>query len=246
LTIMKNTKLRRAGIIGGTAALALTAGSALAAAPANAASAPTTNWDAVAQCESGGNWSTNTGNGYSGGLQFTQSTWAANGGSGSAHNASKAEQIRVAENVKKTQGMGAWPTCGKRGGSSATVKQAPVQKKATTNNYSTQKLQRTAQQTPVQQQRQAPVQQQRTVQQAPVQQQSTAKHVAPAAQAPTVAKTDAKGSGKFVTVKSGDTLAKIAETNQVSNWIDLYSVNADQVSNPDLILVGQKLELPAK
>jgi resuscitation-promoting factor RpfA len=72
-----------------------------------------TNWDAVAQCESGGNWHTNTGNGYHGGLQFTPSTWRANGGRGSAENASRAEQIRVAENVKHTQGMGAWPVCGR-------------------------------------------------------------------------------------------------------------------------------------
>ncbi|CRK51524.1 conserved exported hypothetical protein [Rhodococcus sp. RD6.2] len=77
------------------------------------ASAATHNWDGVAQCESGGNWSTNTGNGYYGGLQFSQSTWAANGGSGQAHNASKAEQVRVAENVLATQGAGAWPHCGK-------------------------------------------------------------------------------------------------------------------------------------
>jgi hypothetical protein len=76
------------------------------------ASAATHNWDGVAQCESGGNWGINTGNGYYGGLQFSQSTWAANGGSGSAHNASKAEQIRVAENVLQTQGAGAWPVCG--------------------------------------------------------------------------------------------------------------------------------------
>ncbi|MFI9509428.1 transglycosylase family protein [Nocardia sp. NPDC052566] len=70
------------------------------------------NWDAVAQCESGGNWNINTGNGFYGGLQFTQSTWEANGGSGSAHNASREEQIRVAENVLATQGPGAWPVCG--------------------------------------------------------------------------------------------------------------------------------------
>jgi resuscitation-promoting factor RpfA len=72
-----------------------------------------TNWDAVAKCESGGNWSTNTGNGFSGGLQFTPSTWRANGGKGSPQNASREEQIRVAENVKRTQGMGAWPVCGR-------------------------------------------------------------------------------------------------------------------------------------
>ncbi|MGQ4599185.1 transglycosylase family protein [Nocardia sp. R6R-6] len=80
---------------------------------ATATAAPTHDWDGVAQCESGGNWGINTGNGYYGGLQFSQSTWAANGGRGSAHNASKEEQIRVAENVLATQGAGAWPTCGK-------------------------------------------------------------------------------------------------------------------------------------
>ncbi|WP_327101435.1 transglycosylase family protein [Nocardia vinacea] len=76
------------------------------------ASASGHNWDAVAQCESSGNWNTNTGNGFGGGLQFTQSTWAANGGSGSPENASREEQIRVAENVLATQGPGAWPVCG--------------------------------------------------------------------------------------------------------------------------------------
>ena len=73
------------------------------------------NWDAVAKCESGGNWSTATGNGYYGGLQFTMGTWRANGGSGSPHKASREEQIRVAENVLRTQGIGAWPSCGRRG-----------------------------------------------------------------------------------------------------------------------------------
>ncbi len=76
------------------------------------ANAAPNNWDGVAQCESGGDWGINTGNGYYGGLQFSQSTWTANGGSGSPQNASKAEQIRVAENTLQTQGVGAWPTCG--------------------------------------------------------------------------------------------------------------------------------------
>lgn len=76
------------------------------------ASAATHNWDGVAQCESGGNWAINTGNGYYGGLQFSQSTWTANGGSGSPANASKEEQIRVAENTLASQGPGAWPVCG--------------------------------------------------------------------------------------------------------------------------------------
>ena len=79
------------------------------AVPANAASMET--WNALAECESGGNASTNTGNGFSGALQFTPSTWAAFGGQGSAHNASWAEQVRVAENVYAGQGWGAWPAC---------------------------------------------------------------------------------------------------------------------------------------
>lgn len=73
------------------------------------------NWDAVASCESGGNWHTATGNGYYGGLQFTMGTWRSNGGAGSPHQASREEQIRVANNVVKTQGIGAWPVCGRRG-----------------------------------------------------------------------------------------------------------------------------------
>ncbi|KNA92168.1 transglycosylase family protein [Gordonia sp. w5E2] len=103
-TRMKKTALR-AGIIG-----------ALTLAPFGVATATASadghDWDAVANCESSGNWATNTGNGYYGGLQFSQSTWEANGGSGSASNASRDEQIRVAENVLATQGPGAWPVCG--------------------------------------------------------------------------------------------------------------------------------------
>ena len=72
------------------------------------------NWDAVAACESGSNWAINTGNGYYGGLQFTMGTWRANGGIGSPDGASRDEQIRVAENVLRHQGLGAWPVCGHR------------------------------------------------------------------------------------------------------------------------------------
>jgi resuscitation-promoting factor RpfA len=93
-------------------------GAPLAVAPAFASAEQSVNWDAIAQCESSGNWAANTGNGYYGGLQFKLSTWHANGGSGNPANASRAEQIRVAENVLKTQGIGAWPTCGKKAGAS--------------------------------------------------------------------------------------------------------------------------------
>jgi hypothetical protein len=86
---------------------------------AGTANADTMNWDAVAQCESGGNWAANTGNGAYGGLQFKQATWSANGGFGSPASASREEQIRVAENVLTSQGAKAWPTCGVAGGSPA-------------------------------------------------------------------------------------------------------------------------------
>ena len=99
--------------------LSLTAiAGALVAAPltlaaGTASAAPAHNWDGVAQCESGGNWGISTGNGYYGGLQFSQSTWTSHGGSGNAASASKDEQIRVAENVLANQGPGAWPVCSK-------------------------------------------------------------------------------------------------------------------------------------
>ena len=85
--------------------------------PANAAS--TSTWDAVAKCESTGDWSADTGNGFSGGLQFTASTWAAYGGTQYAAKASDAgrdQQIAVAEKVLKAQGAKAWPVCGKKAG----------------------------------------------------------------------------------------------------------------------------------
>ena len=83
---------------------------------APSASADSHDWTGVAQCESGGNWSINTGNGYYGGLQFSASTWSAYGGGAYAPRAdlaSPAEQIAVAERVLVGQGIGAWPTCGR-------------------------------------------------------------------------------------------------------------------------------------
>lgn len=79
------------------------------------AHADSVNWDAIAQCESGGNWAINTGNGHFGGLQFKQATWSANGGVGNPARAPRHEQIRVAENVLRTQGLKAWPKCGAKG-----------------------------------------------------------------------------------------------------------------------------------
>ncbi|UQX10000.1 transglycosylase family protein [Candidatus Mycobacterium methanotrophicum] len=73
------------------------------------------DWDAVAQCESGGNWRADTGNGFYGGLQFKQSTWDENGGTGNPANASRNQQIAVANRVLATQGPEAWPKCGGNG-----------------------------------------------------------------------------------------------------------------------------------
>ena len=81
----------------------------------HASAASDEQWDAVAGCESGGNWAINTGNGYQGGLQFSRGTWAAHGGgefAASANQATRAQQIAVAERVLATQGRGAWPVCG--------------------------------------------------------------------------------------------------------------------------------------
>jgi hypothetical protein len=84
-----------------------------------AASADDSVWNKVAQCESSGNWSINTGNGYYGGLQFSKSTWKAFGGTkyaSTANKATKAEQIAIAKRTLYAQGPGAWPTCGKKAG----------------------------------------------------------------------------------------------------------------------------------
>ncbi|MFD9366244.1 transglycosylase family protein [Streptomyces sp. NPDC060020] len=79
-------------------------------------SRPKADWDAIARCESGGNWRANTGNGHYGGLQFTQSSWKAAGGrkyAPRADLATKEEQIATARRLARIQGMGAW-TCARR------------------------------------------------------------------------------------------------------------------------------------
>jgi len=99
--------------------LAGVTGAAVAAplmAAGNASAATAGQWDTVARCESGGNWSINTGNGYYGGLQFSNSTWAAYGGTAYAPRAdlaARGQQIAVAEKVLAGQGKGAWPVCGR-------------------------------------------------------------------------------------------------------------------------------------
>jgi len=74
----------------------------------------TSVWDRLALCESGGNWATNTGNGYYGGLQFSLSSWRAVGGTGYPHNASRSEQINRGNSLRSSQGWGAWPACSRK------------------------------------------------------------------------------------------------------------------------------------
>ncbi|YAL83369.1 transglycosylase family protein [Dermacoccaceae bacterium W4C1] len=207
-------------------------------------------WDRLAQCESGGNWNINTGNGFHGGLQFTPSTWRAYGGSGSAHNASKAEQVRVAKNVLKGQGPGAWPVCSKRagltrsnGGSSAgtveTTSRSAERKTVSTPKTETKKTYtkksysapKTETKTSVKKSYSAPKTETKTYTK-----KSVVKSTAPAA---------VKASGDTITVKSGDTLAKLAEAHGVDSWRQLWAANTKTVSNPNLIFVGQTLSLPA-
>ena len=112
-----------------------------------ASAAPDSDWDRLAQCEAGGNWAINTGNGYYGGLQFSAQTWNGFGGgqfAPTANQATREQQIVVAERVLASQGWGAWPACSARLGlnsaptpRSAAAKPAPkpaakpVAKKAT-------------------------------------------------------------------------------------------------------------------
>ena len=164
---------------------------------ANAASDAT--WDRLAQCESGGNWAINTGNGYSGGLQFSPSTWRAFGGTGSAANASRAQQIAVAERVLAVQGWGAWPSCSKKIGASGGSTPRAVTASAPA---------------------------------------AAPKPAAPKAAAP-VAK-----NGADYTVVAGDTLSKIAAKQSVAGgWQAIWNRNSDVLSNPNVLRVGQALDL---
>lgn len=213
--------------------LAGVAGVAVAAplmAAGTASAATTSEWDKVAQCESGGNWAINTGNGYYGGLQFSSSTWAYHGGKAyapQANQATKAQQIAVAEKVLKNQGKGAWPHCGKglsnaanNGGGTGTPASNKPQTKPQPKPKTEKKTETKA--APKTERAEAPVtRSERT-------------------EAPAAPKT---GNGSYE-VKPGDTLGTIAETNGVKGgWEKLFELNKDIVSDADLIFPGQKLKL---
>ncbi|MFD5950941.1 transglycosylase family protein [Streptomyces collinus] len=114
----RKSQVRTTAVLAGAALLAPLG---LLAATGNAVAADSGVWDRIAQCESGGNWHINTGNGYYGGLQFAPSTWNAYGGTAyapTADRASRSQQIAVATKVQRAQGWGAWPTCSARAGAS--------------------------------------------------------------------------------------------------------------------------------
>jgi resuscitation-promoting factor RpfA len=218
---MNNTKFRTAARRGATVVAISAAGLALSATAANATTS-TSTWDALAQCESGGNWAINTGNGYSGGLQFSPSTWAAYGGTGSASDASREQQIAVAEQVQAAQGWGAWPSCaaqlGLSGGATGVAPQSvPVQS--------------------------APVQA-APVQAAPVQ--SAPVEAVPAAAPAAKHVTAVALSGDTYTLQAGDTLSIVAEKLGIDGgWQHLADANLDTISDPNLVFEGQVIQLPA-
>ncbi|MCU1570457.1 MAG: transglycosylase [Naasia sp.] len=225
MKILTNTR----AAAGGLAFVALTAaGVALTAAPASAASQST--WDAIAQCESSGNWQIDTGNGYYGGLQFSPDTWAAYGGSGSAADASKEQQIAVAERVLASQGWGAWPACSAQLGLSGTSgslesdSSAPQSDSSSTADESTGDA---------------------STSDSTDESSSTEDVAAEPAPAPRHVASVAL-SGETYTVVSGDTLDKIATKLGVSGgWQQLADANVATIDDPDLIFPGQKLQLPA-
>ncbi|MFE1800730.1 transglycosylase family protein [Streptomyces sp. NPDC059517] len=196
-----------------------------------ASAATASEWDTVAQCESGGNWSINTGNGYYGGLQFSSSTWAAYGGSSyasTADQASKSQQIAVAEKVLASQGKGAWPSCGVGlSGASTGGSTAPSGSDSSSgSNQSTTQ--------PQQQNSQSSEERASRSQERPAAKKTV--------ETPTGKKVK-KGDGEYKVVK-GDTLSEIAAKEKVKGgWAKLYKLNDDIVDDADFIFPGQQLHL---
>jgi LysM repeat protein len=181
---------------------------AIAATPAQASSV---NWDAIAQCESGGNWSTNTGNGFYGGLQFTLSTWKAYGGTGSPQYASRDQQIAVAERVLAGQGIGAWPVCGQKAGSSGSFT-------GTNTQGSTEKS--------------AP---------APKRSSAPAPKKASAPAPATNSEPSSNPNGDYTVVAGDSLSKIAQAQHVEGGWQQLQKLNAQYIPNANLILVGQKI-----
>ncbi len=230
-----------AGVTGAAVAAPL-----MIATSANAASVST--WDKVAQCESGGNWSINTGNGYYGGLQFSQSSWNAAGGQSyadRADHASKSAQIAVAEKLLAMQGPGAWGCAGAgnltSGGAKADVDTSDDSSSASRGTSTKSHADRSERQaapkktTPKHAAPQAQSADEDESEAAPAPKQTAPKHAAP--------KPVKQGDGEYE-VKAGDTLSKIADAKKVKGgWEKLFDLNKGIVDNADLIYEGQHLHL---
>ncbi|MGC0332943.1 LysM repeat protein [Streptomyces sp. SAI-170] len=218
---------RKARTTAALAGAALLAPLGLLAATGDAHAADSGVWDRIAQCESGGNWHINTGNGYYGGLQFSAGTWRAYGGTAyapTADGASREQQIAVATKVQQSQGWGAWPTCSARAGAYGGAPAAPAT--GGTSNTQSSSGSRSSSST---------------------QSSPSTPEAAPAApaQAParTSGHTDRSSSRGDYTVRQGDTLSAIAARNGTS-WQALYAANKAVIGgDPDLIVPGLRLDV---
>ena len=255
---MKNTSIRRT-------AAALAIGGAVAATmsmpAANAVDGAT--WDALAQCESGGNWSINTGNGFYGGLQFTQQSWNGVGMSGSPATASRAQQIEAGERLLAIQGWGAWPACSAKLGLYGKTGAAPTYTEPTTTVAAQSQTQQTytapaaqaAPAAPAAQAAPAAVEAPAAAPAAPAAQAAPAAVEAPAApaaapavEAPVAAAPVAapKAAAGTYTVVPGDSLSLIAAKLGVAGGYQaIAAANTDIIYNVDLIFPGQVLTIPA-
>jgi LysM repeat protein len=225
----KKSRLR-AAVLAGVVVAAPVAGLVTAT---SASAASTSTWEAVAQCESTGNWSINTGNGYYGGLQFSASTWAAYGGTAyasSADQATEGQQIAVAEKVLASQGPGAWPVCGPQAGLSQGGAAASVDTSSGTTSSSAGSSSSGSSSS--------------TDSSASTSSDSSSSSAGSSGSASSTASSSTStASGASYTVKSGDTLSAIAAANGTS-WQTLYQENKSTVgSNPNLIYVGQTLTI---
>lgn len=199
----------------------------------------TATWDSLAQCESGGNWNINTGNGFYGGIQFTQQSWNGVGMSGSPMNASREQQIEAAERLLAQQGWGAWPACSSKLGLSGNATPSYTDPGAAQQEVAPQAQAQQSYSEPVQEA--APAAPAPTTQ-APAQEAPAApvQEAAPAAQAPA-----ATAAGTY-TVQSGDTLSGIAaQLGVAGGYQAIAAANTDVVYNVDLIFPGQVLNIPA-
>lgn len=217
-------------------------------------------WDALAQCESGGNWSINTGNGFYGGLQFTQQSWNGVGMSGSPATATRAQQIEAGERLLAIQGWGAWPACSAKLGLYGKTGAAPTYTEPTTTVAAQSQTQQTytapaAQAAPAAAPA-APAAAPAAVEApaaapaapvapaAPAVEAPAAPAAAPAVEAPVVAAP--KAAAGTYTVVPGDSLSLIAAKLGVAGGYQaIAAANTDIIYNVDLIFPGQVLTIPA-